>query len=87
VDLVGHVDSVKGNIRATFESVPDAPVSRFTLKLRGGTRGLLQNSANICRGRHRAIAVFNGYNGKRVAWTPVLTARCASRHRRSHGRR
>jgi hypothetical protein len=85
VDLVGHVDSVKGSLRTTFSSVPDAPVSSFTLRLQGGKKGLLQNSTNICRARHRAITLFDGQNGKSADQKPALVAHCgSSRHRRGH---
>lgn len=87
IDLVGRIDSKNGGIRTTFESVPDAPVSTFTLKMRGGKKGLLQNSVNICRGKHRAIASFDAQNGKAADLKPVLKAHCrSSRHRHGHHR-
>ena len=44
VILHGKVDSTKaGGLRTTFEAVPDAPVSKFVLKLAGAKKGLLQN--------------------------------------------
>ena len=49
VDLVGRIDSVNGGIRNTFESVPDAPVSKFVLTMQGGKKGLLENSRNLCK--------------------------------------
>ncbi len=85
IDLVGRIDSLHGGIRATFESVPDAPVSRFTLKMNGGLKGLLQNSTNICRGDHRATVLFDGQNGSTADQKPILSAKCGPvRH---HGRR
>src|SRR6185312_7323457 len=48
VVLVGKVDSKHARIRTTFDQVPDAPVSKFTLDLYGGKRGLLVNSRNLC---------------------------------------
>jgi hypothetical protein len=57
VDLVGYIDADKrtGGLRTTFAKVPDAPVSKFVLKMPGGKKSLLENSTNICRGKHRAI--------------------------------
>ena len=46
---VGRIDSVKGGIRNTFDSVPDAPVTKFVLEMQGGKKGLLVNSRNICK--------------------------------------
>jgi uncharacterized repeat protein (TIGR01451 family) len=83
IDLVGRIDSVHGGIRATFESVPDAPVSRFTLSMNGGKKGLLQNSTNICRGKHRATVLFDGQNGSTADQSPMLSAKCGrARHQR-----
>jgi hypothetical protein len=48
VELAGRTDSVRGRIRNTFDIVPDVPVSKFVLILRGGPRGLLVNSRNQC---------------------------------------
>jgi hypothetical protein len=48
VELVGRTDSTRGRIRNTFDVVPDVPVSKFVLTLRGGPKGLLVNSRNQC---------------------------------------
>ncbi len=77
IDLVGRIDSVKGGrIRNTFESVPDAPVTSFTLEMQGGKKGLLVNSTNLCKGTNRAISEFTGQNGKHYNTKPVLQAKC-----------
>jgi hypothetical protein len=75
-NLVGRIDSVKGQIRNTFETAPDAPVSSFVLEMRGGKKGLLENSTNLCVGKHLAIADFTGQNGKRHKFSPALEAKC-----------
>ena len=72
--LVGRIDSVNGGIRTTFESVPDAPVSKFVLKMKGGKKGLLTNSTDICRGAHRATAVMRAQNGRVANLRPGLVA-------------
>jgi hypothetical protein len=76
VALAGYIDSDNGRIRTTFKTVPDAPVSRFVLNMLGGKKGLLQNSANLCKGQSRAIAAFAGQNGKKLTARPVLHTRC-----------
>lgn len=48
VELSSRTDSTRGRIRSTFDVVPDVPVSKFVLTLRGGPRGLLVNSRNQC---------------------------------------
>jgi hypothetical protein len=48
IELSSRTDSVRGRIRNTFDVVPDVPVSKFILTLRGGPKGLLVNSRNQC---------------------------------------
>ena len=67
--LQGEVSTLRtgGNARLqnTFRVVPDAPVSRFVLTMRGGKNtGLLVNSTDLCRSRERGVAVFRGQNGR-----------------------
>jgi hypothetical protein len=72
--LVGRVDSVKGRLRSTFEATPDAPVKRAVFSFLGGKKGLFENSTNLCRGTHKAIAAFDGQNGKQWDFNPVVKA-------------
>jgi hypothetical protein len=84
VHLVGRTDSVKGRIRNTFDVLPDVPVSKFTLTVRGGKKGLLVNSQNLCKLRPkqlRAIARFKGQNGKKANMRPRLRTPCGTRDR------
>jgi hypothetical protein len=76
VVLAGRVDSVNGGIRNSFDVVPDAPVSKFVLNMRGGKKGLLVNSRNICRSVNKATAKFTAHNGKRVTLRPKLISSC-----------
>jgi hypothetical protein len=76
IDLVGRIDSVgNGQIRNTFEEVPDAPVTKFTLTMQGAKKGLLVNSTNLCKKTNRAISHFTGQNGKVYDTRPVLEPR------------
>jgi hypothetical protein len=77
VNLVGRIDSVKGGrIRNTFDLVPDAPVSKFTLTMQGAKKGLLVNSTDLCKATNRAIADFTGQNGKEHDFHPALVPDC-----------
>jgi hypothetical protein len=83
--LDGRIDSVKGGrIRNTFESVPDAPVSKFVLEMQGGKKGLLTNSTNLCKAKNHAISEFTGQNGKTYNTNPVLAAKCG-KGKKKHG--
>lgn len=76
VAVVGRIDSVNGGIRTTFSQVPDAPVGKFVLAMRGGKKGLLVNSTNICREANRARVQFVGQNGGKRRLAPPLRADC-----------
>jgi hypothetical protein len=74
IDLVGRIDSIHGGIRTTFESVPDAPVTKFVLQMPGGKKSLLTNSTNICRGSHRATVRLGAQNGRVADLRPRLVS-------------
>lgn len=79
INLVGRIDSVGGGIRSTFEGVPDAPVTKFTLEMQGGKKGLIVNSTNICKGKHYAKANFKGQNGRRYEFKPLVKTQCGGK--------
>jgi hypothetical protein len=79
IDLVGRIDSVKGRIRNSFDRIPDVPISKFVLTVRGGKTGLLTNTRNICgkgAGTIRANAKFTAQNGKKANQRPKLRRPC-----------
>ncbi|HWT30612.1 MAG TPA: hypothetical protein VN240_06235, partial [Propylenella sp.] len=89
VELSGRVDSGRNHgIRTTFEVVPDAAVSRFILELKGGRKGLLVNSENLCarKAKTRAIVRFVGQNGKVKAFKKKVANSC-KRSRSAGGHR
>ena len=75
-DAVGRVDSVNGGIRNTFETVPDAPIEKVVLSLGGGKKSLLENSTDLCVGKHQAKTEFSGQNGKTYSAKVPLQASC-----------
>jgi hypothetical protein len=76
VTLAGRIDSVSGGIRTTFESTPDAPITKFVLDMKGGKKGLLVNSRNLCVGTNIATAKLAAYNGRAVVARPALKGSC-----------
>jgi len=76
LNVVGRIDSVHGGIRVTFPEVPDAPVTKFVLKMRGGKRSLLVNSTDICTGQHRATVEMSGQNGRFHNFHPRVRGDC-----------
>jgi hypothetical protein len=88
VDLVGRIDSANGGIRTSFATIPDAPVSSFTLAMEGGKKGLLVNSTNLCAKTNRATAKFTSQNGKRLVLHPAMRASCPKKARQNgHAKR
>ena len=85
INLVGFVESVHGELRTTFDTVPDAPVSKFTFNLDGGNRGLLVNSINLCSTTEHVDAQIDAQNGKTANQDPALSTPCAKK-KRNHTR-
>jgi hypothetical protein len=81
VELVGFIDSKKVGketslVRTRFASVPDAPVSKFVLRLKGGNRSLIQNSANLCKVQPKAEVKMTGQNGKTNDFDQKIAVAC-----------
>jgi hypothetical protein len=84
INLLGFIDQYKGGIRTRFQGVPDAPVSSFTLRMKGGAKSLIQNSTNICRNPQRATVKMDGQNGKVHDFEPALKTSCGGKGRKKH---
>jgi hypothetical protein len=72
INLRGNSNTTRaGKLVNKFRVVPDAPVSRFNLNVKGGKNGILavtrtrRSTIDICRKKQIAIARMNGHNGKR----------------------
>jgi hypothetical protein len=88
VVLDGKVDTGKEDgLRTTFQSVPDAPVSKFTLNLDGGKKGLIVNSENLCSPKAKVKAVSNltAQNGKTYNTNPVVANSCGKKSKQKKG--
>ncbi|HEU4737528.1 MAG TPA: hypothetical protein VFS54_00440 [Solirubrobacterales bacterium] len=74
VDLRGQVEiylrgvissGSTGGLKTVFRTVPDVPVSKFVLNMKGGKKSLLVNSVNTCAKPQRAIVKMKAQNGKK----------------------
>jgi len=74
VDLRGQVEiylrgvigsGSTGGLKTVFRTVPDVPVNKFVLNMKGGKKSLLVNSTNTCAKPQRAIVKMKGQNGKK----------------------
>jgi hypothetical protein len=76
VDLAlrGRLEQTKrGELRVLFEDLPDAPLTKLALELKGGKQGLLRAAANLCAAP-RATALLDAQSGQSVEQKPVLAA-------------
>jgi hypothetical protein len=69
IDLAGKVSIPKDlTLRTTFDTVPDVPITKFTMNFVYGRNGVIGTVANLCtRNAHRrsiARLAFRGHNGK-----------------------
>jgi hypothetical protein len=76
VEVATRIDSIRGGVRASVDSIPDAPLSKVVLRMQGGKKGLIVNSRNLCGGTNRANAAFDGQNGKISDFNPVMRPDC-----------
>jgi len=87
LDLVGRVTIPGGTRLAThFDTIPDAPVSKFTLSIVAGSHGPLGVSTNLCsrRGlRSPADVEMIGQNGDVITRSQRLHVKgCVNKHPR-----
>ncbi|MBA3866098.1 MAG: hypothetical protein H0X42_07105 [Solirubrobacterales bacterium] len=80
--LVGHVDAVNSRVRTSFENVPDAPVTKFTLSLYGGKKGLLVNNRDICKSPQKAKLTLLSKSNRLLKSTPTVANSCRKKGRR-----
>jgi hypothetical protein len=80
--LVGRIGPAKHGIRVLFDEVPDAPIDRFVMTLKGGKRGLLVNSANICAAPPVASVKALGQNNRGDVFRSKLRGQCKQGQRK-----
>jgi hypothetical protein len=91
VNVRGVVSQPNGTgLQTSFETIPDVFVSKFTLNLQGGAKGLLVNNTDICKAPSTATAQIAGQNGRSANQRVALQLPCGSarkaRHKRHHKR-
>jgi hypothetical protein len=84
VDVAGKIDAVNGGLRGSFSALPDAPITKFTLKLRGGKRSIIEVAANLCTEAQVAKARFTGQSNQGLVSHPVLKAQCKAKKKGKH---
>jgi hypothetical protein len=87
IEVLGKIDSYKGGLRTRFDELPDAPVTSFTMALKGKEHGLIVNATDTCLHPQTATAKFVGQEntpGKRLV---PLTVKCKSKSKKANKRR
>jgi hypothetical protein len=82
IRLRGVISASKARIKNVFDPLPDVPVSKFVLTMKGGKRGLLVNSRDLCAKPSFSFMNFKAQNGKQLKKKrlPLRVPAC----RRSH---
>jgi hypothetical protein len=83
IDLLGKIDSFKGGLRGTFNVIPDAPVQKFVMTLRGGEHGPIQNSEDVCKATGRSTLRFQAHNQLGVKGHLGLEVPCGRQKKRT----
>ncbi len=71
-----------GGIDTFFDNLPDAPIDSFTMTLRGGRHGLLQNSSNICKNPPLATISSLGQNNIGARFSSELRGQCKKKKKK-----
>jgi hypothetical protein len=79
LNLRATSDTQRGKLVSTFQTIPDAALSRFRLSLRGGSNGILAATTSICGKKHVAVIEMDGHNGKRSDRRVRLGTPCKAR--------
>jgi hypothetical protein len=66
IQLRGVISSKGGRLKTVFQSTPDVPVKKFTLTMKGGNRGLLVNTQDLCDRKQFGVLNLKAQNGRRM---------------------
>ena len=66
IQLRGVISSAHGRLKTVFNNTPDVAVSKFILNMKGGSKGLLINSRNLCAGQTTGFLNLLAQNSRRM---------------------
>ncbi|WP_320672253.1 hypothetical protein [Patulibacter defluvii] len=67
----------RNRLVTTFPSLPDAPMTKFTLTINSGRRGIIANTRNLCRsGTLRGSVRIEAHNGAKRTSRPKIGLPC-----------
>jgi hypothetical protein len=78
IDLRATTTASGGRLVTTFADIPDAAVSRFNMRLRGGKGGVLAvtGERNLCSTSREALVETDGQNGRRHDFVARMKSPC-----------
>jgi hypothetical protein len=83
----GHIGPTKsGGVDAFFDELPDQPLERFVMTLRGGKHGLLTNSLDICAAPPFASVSSIAQNNIGAKFNTVLRGTCGGKKGKGKGK-
>ncbi len=66
IQLRGVISSEHGRLKTVFNNTPDVAVSKFVLTMKGGDKGLLVNSRNLCSGQTNGFLNLKAQNSRQL---------------------
>lgn len=64
IRLRGVISSAHGRLKTVFNNTPDVAVTKFVLTMKGGGKGLLINSRNLCSGQTNGFLNLKAQNSR-----------------------
>ncbi len=66
IRLRGVISSAHGRLKTVFNNTPDVAVTKFVLNMKGGGKGLLVNSRNLCSGQTNGFLNMKAQNSRQL---------------------
>jgi hypothetical protein len=66
IRLRGVISGQNARLKTVFNNTPDVPVNRFILNMKGGSKGLIVNSKNLCKSRTSGYLNLLAQNSRRM---------------------
>lgn len=90
VTIIARADTAvdkKSRLVTTFAALPDAPITRFTMTISGGKRGIIATTRNLCKApkaQRRGLVSLRGHHGKRLKTRkPLISTACKAPKKKS----
>jgi len=84
IRLRGVISSKHGRLKTVFNETPDVAVKKFILTMKGGSKGLLVNSRNLCSRQTTGFLNLLAQNSRRVRTNNLRLNIPACRHGKKH---